>query len=48
MLIISLQLGPIRGNMTAQTAGLLTIGYAIAIIAFIRVGEKIITTFRCT
>ena len=30
------------GAMTAQTAGLLTIGYAITILAFIRVGEKLL------
>ncbi|MFY1027055.1 MFS transporter [Actinobacillus seminis] len=45
MLIISLQLVQLGGNMTAQTAGLLTIGYAIAIIAFIRVGEKLLQRF---
>ena len=33
--------GPLGGNMTAQQAGLLTLGYAVAIIAFIRVGEKL-------
>ena len=31
--------------MTAQQAGLLTLGYAIAIIAFIRVGEKLLQRF---
>src|SRR5690606_23843487 len=30
------------GAMTAQKAGLLTIGYAITILAFIRVGEKLL------
>lgn len=30
------------GAMTAQTAGLLTIGYAITILAFIRYGEKLL------
>lgn len=36
-LIVSLQLVQFGGNMSAQTAGMLTLGYAIAIIAFIRV-----------
>jgi len=31
--------------MTAQQAGMLTLGYAIAIIAFIRVGEKLLQRF---
>jgi DHA2 family multidrug resistance protein-like MFS transporter len=31
--------------MTAQQAGLLTLGYAVAIIAFIRVGEKLLKRF---
>jgi DHA2 family multidrug resistance protein-like MFS transporter len=30
------------GEMTAQQAGLLTLGYAITILAFIRVGEKLL------
>jgi len=31
--------------MTAQQAGMLTLGYAIAIVAFIRVGEKLLQRF---
>jgi DHA2 family multidrug resistance protein-like MFS transporter len=31
--------------MTAQEAGLLTIGYAVAILAFIRVGERLLQRF---
>ena len=31
--------------MSAQTAGMLTLGYAIAIVAFIRVGEKLLQRF---
>ncbi len=31
--------------MTAQQAGMLTLGYAAAIIAFIRVGEKLLQRF---
>lgn len=33
------------GEMTAQKAGLLTIGYAVTILAFIRVGEKLLQRF---
>jgi DHA2 family multidrug resistance protein-like MFS transporter len=35
----------VGGGMTAQEAGFLTIGYAIAIVAFIRVGEKLLQRF---
>ena len=45
MLIVSLMLLQVGGNLSAQTAGLLTLGYAIAIIAFIRVGEKLLRRF---
>jgi MFS transporter, DHA2 family, multidrug resistance protein len=41
-MLVSLQLVQLGGNMTAQQAGMLTLGYAIAIIAFIRVGEKLL------
>ncbi len=44
-LIVSLQLVQFGGNMTAQSAGILTLGYAIAIILFIRVGEKLLRSF---
>ncbi len=44
-LIVSLQLVQIGGNMTAQQAGMLTLGYAVAIIAFLRVGEKLLQRF---
>ena len=44
-LLVSLQLVQRGGNMTAEAAGWLTIGYAIAIIAFIRVGEKLLQRF---
>jgi len=44
-LIVSLELVQLGGNMTAQQAGLLTLGYAVAIIAFIRVGEKLLQHF---
>ncbi len=45
MLIVSLQLVQLGGNLSAQQAGMLTLGYAIAIIAFIRVGEKLLQKF---
>lgn len=45
ILIVSLMLLQTGGGMSAQKAGLLTIGYAIAIIAFIRVGEKLLQKF---
>jgi MFS transporter, DHA2 family, multidrug resistance protein len=44
-LLVSLQLVQLGGNMNAQQAGLLTLGYAIVIIAFIRVGEKLLQRF---
>ncbi|WP_421956431.1 MFS transporter [Polaromonas sp.] len=44
-LIVSLQLVQLGGNMDAQQAGFLTLGYAVAIIAFIRVGEKLLQRF---
>ncbi|GAA7771129.1 multidrug efflux MFS transporter NorB [Helicobacter pylori] len=44
-LIVSLQLVQLGGNMDPQQAGFLTLGYAIAIIAFIRVGEKLLQRF---
>lgn len=44
-LLVSLQLVQLGGEMTAQQAGALTIGYAVAIIAFIRVGEKLLQRF---
>jgi MFS transporter, DHA2 family, multidrug resistance protein len=42
ILLVSMTLVQIGGGMTAQGAGLLTLGYAIAIVAFIRVGEKLL------
>ncbi len=35
----------IGGNLSAQAAGFLTLGYAVAIVAFIRVGEKLLQRF---
>lgn len=44
-MIVSLQLVQLGGDMTAKQAGMLTLGYAVAIIAFIRVGEKLLQRF---
>lgn len=44
-LIVSLELVQLGGNMTAKQAGMLTLGYAVAIISFIRVGEKLLQRF---
>jgi MFS transporter, DHA2 family, multidrug resistance protein len=45
MLIVTLMLLQLGAGLSAQTAGLLTLGYAVAIIAFIRVGEKLLRRF---
>src|SRR5690606_30189975 len=45
MLIVSLMLLKVGGGLSAQTAGFLTLGYAIAIVAFIRTGEKLLQRF---
>jgi MFS transporter, DHA2 family, multidrug resistance protein len=45
ILLVAMTLVQIGGGMTAQSAGLLTLGYAIAIVAFIRVGEKLLQRF---
>ena len=45
MQLVSLQLVQIGGGLSAQQAGMLTLGYAVAIIAFIRVGEKLLQRF---
>ena len=45
MLIVSMLLLQIGGRLSAQQAGVLTLGYAIAIVAFIRVGEKLLKRF---
>lgn len=45
ILIVSLGLVQLGGNLTSQQAGMLTLGYAIAIVAFIRVGEKLLQRF---
>ena len=35
----------VGGNLSAQEAGMLTLGYAIAIVLFIRTGEKLLQRF---
>ena len=45
ILIVAMTLVQVGGGMTAQAAGFLTIGYAVAIVAFIRVGEKLLQRF---
>jgi len=45
MLIVSLALLQVGGNLTAKAAGILTLGYAISIVLFIRVGEKLLQRF---
>jgi DHA2 family multidrug resistance protein-like MFS transporter len=45
ILIVAMMLVQVGGGMTAQQAGFLTIGYAIAIVAFIRVGERLLQRF---
>jgi len=45
MLIVSLMLLQLGAGLSAQSAGLLTLGYGVAIVAFIRVGEKLLRRF---
>lgn len=45
MLIVAMSLVQLGGNMSAQAAGMLTLGYAISIVTFIRVGEKLLQRF---
>jgi DHA2 family multidrug resistance protein-like MFS transporter len=45
MLLVSMMLVQLGAGMSAQEAGMLTLGYAIAIVAFIRVGEKLLQRF---
>jgi DHA2 family multidrug resistance protein-like MFS transporter len=45
LLIVSQQLLQLGGNLKASEAGLLTLGYAVTIIAFIRLGEKLLQRF---
>jgi MFS transporter, DHA2 family, multidrug resistance protein len=45
IIIVAMTLVQVGGGMSAQAAGLLTLGYAIAILVFIRVGEKLLQRF---
>jgi hypothetical protein len=45
MLLVSMMLLQLGGGLSAQAARMLTLGYAIAIVAFIRVGEKLLQKF---
>ena len=45
MLLVSMMLVQVGGGLSAQEAGMLTLGYAITIVAFIRVGEKLLQKF---
>jgi DHA2 family multidrug resistance protein-like MFS transporter len=45
MLLVSMLLLQLGGGLSAQAAGMLTLGYGIAIVAFIRVGEKLLQRF---
>jgi DHA2 family multidrug resistance protein-like MFS transporter len=45
MQLVSMTLVQLGGGLSAQQAGMLTLGYAIAIVAFIRVGEKLLQKF---
>lgn len=45
ILIVAMTLVQLGGGMSAQEAGLLTLGYAITIVLFIRVGEKLLQRF---
>jgi DHA2 family multidrug resistance protein-like MFS transporter len=45
MLLVSMMLLQLGGGLSAQQAGMLTLGYAVAIVVFIRVGEKLLQRF---
>ena len=45
IMIVSMTLLQAGGQMTAQQAGLLTLGYAINVVVFIRAGEKLLQRF---
>ena len=45
ILIVSMTLVQIGGGMSSQQAGLLTLGYAIAIVGLIRVGERLLQRY---
>jgi DHA2 family multidrug resistance protein-like MFS transporter len=45
MQLVSMTLVQLGGGLSAQQAGMLTLGYAVAIVAFIRVGERLLQRF---
>lgn len=45
ILIVAMSLLQLGGGMRAQEAGILTLGYGIVIVAFIRVGERLLQRF---
>lgn len=45
LLIVAMSLVQLGGDMSAQEAGFLTLGYAISIVAFIRAGEKLLQRY---
>ena len=45
IIIVAMALVQVGGGMSAQQAGLLTLGYAIAVVLFIRVGERLLQRF---
>jgi len=45
MQLVSMTLVQIGGGLSAEAAGMLTLGYAIAIVGFIRVGERLLQKF---
>jgi DHA2 family multidrug resistance protein-like MFS transporter len=45
MQLVSMTLVQLGGGLSAQQAGMLTLGYALAVVGFIRVGEKLLQKF---
>jgi DHA2 family multidrug resistance protein-like MFS transporter len=45
MLLVAMMLVQLGGGLSAQAAGMLTLGYAVTIVAFIRVGERLLQRF---
>jgi DHA2 family multidrug resistance protein-like MFS transporter len=45
IIIVAMTLVQVGGGLSAQEAGLLTLGYAVSIVLFIRVGERLLQRF---
>jgi DHA2 family multidrug resistance protein-like MFS transporter len=45
MLLVSMMLVQVGGGLSSQDAGMLTLGYAITVVGFIRVGENLLQRF---